>query len=147
MSDYRERLWPSPWIFLSTALVIPASILVLAPINLTVGFITAGVLYAAIVVALLMTTPLIEVRNGMLQAGSARVPLTATGLATPAEGEEARRQRGVELDARAWLLIRGWVHGLVRVPIDDPADPVPYWVVSSRHPGRMAEAINSSRRS
>ncbi|MCU1417394.1 MAG: hypothetical protein JWP32_1568, partial [Schumannella sp.] len=30
-SAYRERLWPAPWVFLSTALVIPASLLVFLP--------------------------------------------------------------------------------------------------------------------
>ena len=28
MSTYRERLWPTPWMFVATALVIPASALV-----------------------------------------------------------------------------------------------------------------------
>ena len=46
---YRERLWPAPWLFLATALVIPASLLVFLPINVTVGIVTAIVLYAGCV--------------------------------------------------------------------------------------------------
>ena len=45
MSPYRERLWPAPWIYISTALVVPASILVLAPISWVAGVITAVILY------------------------------------------------------------------------------------------------------
>ena len=37
MPDYREKLWPSPWIYISTLLLVPASILVLAPVSLPAG--------------------------------------------------------------------------------------------------------------
>jgi hypothetical protein len=50
------------------------------------------------------------------------------------------------LDVRAWLLIRGWIQPLVRVPIIDENDPAPYWLISSRHPQKLAAAINRSRR-
>jgi hypothetical protein len=34
----------------------------------------------------------------------------------------------------------------VRIPLEDPTDPAPYWLVSSRNPKKMAAAINGSRR-
>ena len=37
MTVYRERLWAAPWLFVATALVIPASIIVFAPINMIAG--------------------------------------------------------------------------------------------------------------
>jgi Protein of unknown function (DUF3093) len=43
-------------------------------------------------------------------------------------------------------VIRGWVHSVVRVPITDPADPAPYWLLSTRRPTELAAAINGSRR-
>ena len=46
MTYYRERLWPSLWIYLSIALVIPASILVFMPINQLVGVLTGIGLWA-----------------------------------------------------------------------------------------------------
>ena len=70
---YRERLWPAWWVFLATALVIPASLLVFLPISVVAGYVAAGVLYGAIVVTLLLTTPVIEVTEGMLRAGRARI--------------------------------------------------------------------------
>ena len=30
---------------------------------------------------------------------------------------------------------------LVRVDLNDPADPHPYWLVSTRHPERLADAL------
>ena len=53
MDLYRERLCAAPWLFISTALVIPRTILVLAPINVPVGIVVSIVFYLAIVVALI----------------------------------------------------------------------------------------------
>ena len=46
MTQFRERLWPAPWLFVATALVIPASFLVFLPINEIAGLVVAFVLYA-----------------------------------------------------------------------------------------------------
>lgn len=146
MPEYREKLWPSPWVFIATALVIPASILVLAPISLLAGVTTALVLYWAIVLLLVLTSPTVEVKDGLFTAGHARISGEMIGEAIPFEGEEATQERGPRLDMRAWLLIRGWIAPIVRVPITDPSDPAPYWIVSTRNPQKLAAAINGSRR-
>jgi hypothetical protein len=138
---YRERLWPSPWVFVATALVIPAALLVFLPISEYAGIVVAIVLYAAVVVTLFATTPVVEVTDAEFGAGRAHLPLAIVKSATAFDGEDATAERGVRLDARAYLLIRGWVPGVVRVELDDPSDPTPYWLVSSRHPRRLAAAL------
>jgi len=143
--SYRERLWPAPWIFLATALVIPASLLVFLPISQLAGVVVAIVLYGAIVATLLLTTPTIEVADGELRAGRARLPLAVAASATAARGADAVHERGVGLHADAWLLIRGWIPDVVRVELQDPDDPTPYWLVSSRHADALAQAISENR--
>jgi hypothetical protein len=145
MTIYRERLWPSPWVFLAIALVIPAALLVFLPINQTVGVITAIVLYAGCVAILVLTSPLVEVTGEQFSAGHARLPIAFAGQVTPFRGSEATLERGQRLDARAWLLLRGWVSPVVRVEVDDPQDPTPYWIVSTRQPERIAQAIAEAR--
>ncbi len=142
-SAYRERLWPAPWVFIATALVIPASLLVFLPISLPAGAAVAAALYAAIVGVLVLTTATIEVSGTELKAGRARMPRSVVSRVQAFEGAEATAERGVRLDARAWLLLRGWIPGVVRVELDDPRDPTPYWLVSSRNPSRLAAALNS----
>jgi len=144
---YRERLWPAPWVFLATALVIPASLLVFLPISTTVGIICAVVLYGAVLAALLLTSPLVEVTDALFIAGRARLPLGVVAGAQPFVGAAATAERGTRLDARAWLLLRGWIPGLVRVQLDDPSDPTPYWLVSSRQPKKLAAVLGSTVRS
>jgi hypothetical protein len=142
MPNYRERLWPAPWVFISTALVIPASLLVFLPISTTAGIVCAIVLYGAIVVTLLVTTPAVEVDDALFVAGRARLPRNVVAEVTVFTGPDATAERGTRLDARAWLLIRGWIPGVVKVQLDDPSDPTPYWLVSTRHPEQLAAALS-----
>ena len=44
-------------------------------------------------------------------------------------------------DARAHLVLRPWVSTTVELALADPADPVPYWLVSTRRPGALATAL------
>jgi hypothetical protein len=140
-THYREKLWPGPWVFISTALVIPASLLVFLPINPNVGVVVALVLYAACVVALIAGSPVVEVTASEFRAGRARLPVGIVGSATAFRGSEAQLERGQRLDARAWLLIRGWISPVVRIEVVDETDPTPYWLVSTRHPDAVMEAI------
>ena len=68
---FRERLWPSAWVFIVSALVMPASLLVFLPISVPAGIVTAIGFYLAIVAGLVLTTPTIEVDDSRLRAGSA----------------------------------------------------------------------------
>jgi hypothetical protein len=141
---YRERLWPAWWVFLATALVIPASLLVFLPISQVAGVVVAIVLYGAIVVTLLATTPVIEVTDGMLRVGRAQIERSFVGAVTAHRGTDAVAERGTRLDARAWLMLRGWVRDVVRIEITDDADPTPYWLVSTRRPDELAAALTPS---
>lgn len=146
MPVYREKLWPTPWIYIACLLLVPASILVLAPVSMPAGIATGIILYLAVIGSLTMTAPVLEVADGVLRAGRAEIPLAQTGEAVAADATAARLERGTGLDARAFLVIRGWIAPVVRVPIIDPDDPAPYWLLSSRRPEELAAAINGSRR-
>jgi len=138
---YREKLWPAPWLFFATALVIPASLLVFLPIDFRVGIVTAIVLYAGCVAALLLGSPVVEVTETEFRAGRARLPLEVVGAVTGYRGDEASLERGRHLDARAWLLIRGWISPVVKVQVADETDPAPYWLVSTRQPDAVIDAL------
>ncbi|WP_120336852.1 DUF3093 domain-containing protein [Cryobacterium soli] len=146
MPEYREKLRPSPWLFVIIALVIPASLLVFLPISMLAGVLTAAGLYLGSALLVVLASPTVQVSGGTLTAGRATIDTALLGEAVAFDGADATAERGPRLDARAWLLIRGWVPGVVRIPLEDPTDPAPYWLVSSRQPQKMAAAINRSRR-
>ncbi|WP_297602999.1 DUF3093 domain-containing protein [Microcella sp.] len=145
MSEYRERLWPSPWIIAIAALAIPASLLTFAAIDLVVGALTGIVLFSGVIALATISAPTIDVSGGMLRAGKARVPLAFVGETELARGVEARHARGPGLDARAYLVIRGDIDPVVRIEIVDPQDPTPYWLVSTRRPEALRAALDAAR--
>lgn len=144
MTIYREKLWPAPWLYIATALVMPASLLVFVPINIEVGIVVAIVLYAACVALLILTSPVVAVTDTHVLAGKAKLPLSITGSATAYRGEQASFERGRHLDARAWLLIRGWISPVVKVEVLDINDPAPYWLISTRTPEKLVAAITEA---
>ena len=91
----------------------------------------------------LLGSALIEVGDGMLRAGRAHIPLHLLGTPEPLDAEGTRRVHGVDADARAYLLTRPYLRRSLRVPVLDPADPTPYWLLSTRHPQALAEAISA----
>ena len=141
---YRERMWPAPWLFASTALVIPASLLVFLPINLVVGIAAAAVLYSGSIALLLLSSPLLLLTEQDLRAGRARIPVGLIGTVHGFHGAEATLERGRMLDARAYLVIRGWIDPVLRINILDPEDPTPYWLLSTRKPAALAAAITAA---
>jgi hypothetical protein len=145
MTTYRERLVPGPWIYIMTALVIPAALLVFLPINVFVGVVVSLVMYIAAVIVLTVTSPVIEVTETEFIAGRARLPLAIVGEVTGYSKTEASLQRGRLLDARAWLVIRGWVDPVVKVEVLDDRDPAPYWLISTRQPDAVISAVSEAR--
>lgn len=80
-----------------------------------------------------------------LVAGKAEVGLEHVGDVVALDGEQTRLVAGREADARAFLLLRPYLRRSVKVSITDPADPTPYWLVSCRHPEKVAAALTAAR--
>ncbi|MFB8385838.1 DUF3093 domain-containing protein [Microbacterium sp. NPDC055910] len=138
---YRERLSPSLWLLVAAALCGPMAALIFSPVDTTLAL-AIGIAVAVLLVALLVVaSPVIEVRDGMLRAGRARIEIGFTGEPVAYAGEAARHARGSGLDPRAWHVIRGGIDGVVVVPILDIDDPAPNWVISTRTPDRLRAAL------
>jgi hypothetical protein len=145
MTLFRERLYAAPWLFVACALIVPATLAIFWPINVTVGVVLAIVLYGLIVAALVGFAPVLEVTDTDFRAGRADIEREYIGEVVAYTGTEAALERGRRLDARAWLLLRGSLP-IVKVPILDAADPVPYWIVSTRKPHELASVLNNRPR-
>jgi hypothetical protein len=82
--------------------------------------------------------------DGVFSAGRAGIPVTFLREPEPLDGPATRRAAGVEADARAYLLLRPYVATSVRVRLTDPADPAPYWLVSTRHPRLLVDELSAA---
>ncbi len=87
----------------------------------------------------------VAVAGGELRVDDARLPARFVADAIPLDATGKRELLGVGADPLAFMVQRPWVAGAVQILLDDPADPTPYWVVSSRHPDRLAAALLSAR--
>ncbi len=140
-ATFAERLWPGPsgWlIVLATAVVSGVALLPVGTTPAVIAVVTGLAIAVAVAVA---TAPRVQVVAGELHAGSAHIPLGLLGEVTVLDRSGVRRAMGPELDARAFVCLRAWVDGAVRVEVTDPGDPTPYWIVSTRWPEALAEAI------
>ena len=88
----------------------------------------------------------IRVADGVLRAGRAHIAGVHVGRVSALDAEETRLTAGRDADVRAFLLLRPYLKRAVRVEITDPADPAPYWLLSTRHPERLAAAISGLHR-
>ncbi len=98
---------------------------------------------AAGIVAILLRIGHVRVlvdADGLLVAGS-RLEWKYLGEVGVLDRAQARRRLGAEADARAFVVERPYVGGAVEVAVADDADPHPYWLVSTRNPARLAEAL------
>jgi hypothetical protein len=87
----------------------------------------------------------IAVRDGELRVDDARLPVRYVADVVPLDAAGRREVLGVGSDPLAFVVQRPWVGGAVQVVLDDPADPTPFWVVSTRRPVELATAILAAR--
>jgi hypothetical protein len=79
------------------------------------------------------------------RAGRLTLPYSVIGSVAPLDAGQAHALRGPRADARARLVLRGYVHTAVRIDVFEPSDPAPYWYVSTRRPHELAAALIAAR--
>lgn len=143
--SYTERLLPGVggWAAaVGFALVLGIA---LWPASHAVATAVAVVATLAGLAGLWWTSPVVAVHDGELRAGRARIPVSLLGQVTTLDAEAMRVQLGPRLDARAYVCLRAWARTGVHVGLEDPQDPTPYWLVSTRHPQELADALRAAR--
>lgn len=86
----------------------------------------------------------LEIRDGELRVRGAHLPLRFVSGAVALDAATLRRVVGREGDPASFVSIRPWIGPGVQLWLDDPDDPVPYWVVSSRTPQRVVDVLRSA---
>jgi hypothetical protein len=143
--EYEERLGvPLRWWVQGTMLVASLWLAVVVALPAAAAWAVSGLALALMALGLLSYgSARVCVQDGTFRAGRARIDAVHLGTATALDPEATRRAAGVEADARAFLLLRPYLKRAVRVDIEDPRDPTPYWLVSTRHPEELARALHA----
>jgi hypothetical protein len=75
----------------------------------------------------------------------ARLPVSVIADVVALDAAGKREALGVGSHPLAFVIQRPWIGPAVQVLLDDPADPTPFWVISSRHPVELATALLAAR--
>jgi len=145
MDEYSEKLSPAWWMVVALGLFVPATTLIFLPLSLPLGLGVGLALWLGSTAVLWVFAPRISVDDQYVRAGRAAIEHKFVENVEVFRGVEATQQRGTQLDARAWLVIRGWVDPVVKITISDEQDPTPYWLVSAKNPDAFVAAWEKRR--
>ena len=141
---------PVRWWIIAAVAILTLWVITAVPAGNIAGFAVAGV--AAVLGATLEGCgdlfiryggAVVEVDAQQLRAGRASIERTYLGQAEPLTGEDARNAFGRDCDPAAYLVLRSYLPGAVRVKLTDPRDPAPYWLIATRNPERLAAALTT----
>ncbi|WP_344418858.1 DUF3093 domain-containing protein [Amycolatopsis minnesotensis] len=143
---YRERLYVSWW---GWPLPLLGSVLLAAEIPMGFRAVPEWLPFAVLpVLAVLLMLSLGRVKVTVtggdgpeLRVGDAHIPLAFVGDVEVIGKDDKRKALGPESDPAAFVVHRGWIGPLLRLRLTDPADPTPYWLISTRKPERLAELV------
>jgi hypothetical protein len=142
-SEFAERInWPV-WLWLFLAMMIASIYLTFwAPF----GNLFAAVVSILIAIALIYSAKKsvleIVLINNWLYVGNAKIECKHIKKVTALPKEEFLKLRGQNADPAAFNATRFWVSIGVKVELKDKNDPTPYWLIATRKPKKLAEALN-----
>jgi hypothetical protein len=145
VEQYRERLSvPVSWWVIATTAVITLYVITAVPAGVIAGTAVGGI--SAIILLTLFIRyggAVVAVDSDKLRAGRAAIEREYLGKVEPLSGEDARNAFGRDCDPAAYLVLRSYTPGAVRVEITDRNDPAPYWLIATRHPEQLAAALTA----
>jgi hypothetical protein len=151
---YRERLWVPLWWWLPG---LAAAALIALEVNQGVRAVPNWVPFAVLLpvaAAVLFWFSKTELRvvsgesggpagETELWVGAAHLPVSVISRSAEVPRSAKSAALGRQLDPAAFVVHRAWVGPMVLLVLDDPEDPTPYWLVSSRHPDRVLSALRT----
>ena len=146
MRTFDERLTPPLWLWaIGSVLVALLALSFSVALGPAAGGAVVLVFGGAMTWVLVTAAAAVTVRDGVLTAGPARIPVSALGPVVVLDADHARAVRGPDSDPAGYHLIRGWVPCGVQAAVIDPDDSTPYWFVATRRPAALAASIEAAR--
>ncbi len=144
---YRERLRTPLWwyvVALGVASILAAEFHI-GGYSLTDWIPFGTLLPLSVVIVWWLGHNTLEIADGEVRVRGAHLPLSFVSGCVALDRDTLRRVVGREGDPAAFVSIRPWIGPGVQLWLDDPDDPTPYWVLSTRHPQRVVELLRTGR--
>lgn len=142
MTLYRERLWPSPWVWvLGFGVVLMLAWALGFALGPLWGLAVLGGGALVVLAAFALTVPVIRVSDTVVRVGRAVIPLAAVARVTVIDAA-AMRAALRDPPGIPYLATRPWAArtGLV-LELNDPGDPHTHWLVTSRRAEELRSVI------
>jgi hypothetical protein len=140
---YRERVRPNLGTFIAVATLLPAVTLVSEPFDYRIGLAVGLILVISIWVALFFLAPVIQVGSSHLTVARAKIPRNLLGNIEEIANDQIFSERGPKLEPAAYKVFQGTVKTAIKISLNDPNDPTPYWIISTRKPAKLAEVLRA----
>lgn len=146
-TEYSERLWVPLWWWGAGAAI---AVLLSAEVHMGAPGVRAWLPYVVLVplvgwALFAFSRMRIDVvnRDGVAElcVGKAHLPLNVVSKVAVVPRTAKSAALGRQLDPLAFVQHRTWVKEMVIVVLDDPDDPTPYWLVSSKRPEELVDVL------
>jgi hypothetical protein len=125
------------------ATLLPAVTLVSEPFDYRIGIAVGLILVMSIWAALFFLAPVIQVGSSHLTVARAKIPRNLLGNIEEIAKDQIFSERGPKLDPAAHKVFQGTVKTAIKITVNDPNDPTPYWIISTRKPAQLAEVLRA----
>lgn len=142
---FKEVLRPPIWVlafiyFLLLSLVIA----IWAAFNGVVTLYAFCVATLAIVLIAYKARSIISINTDELRIDRAHIEIKYLGKVTLLDAQEMRLLRTRDADPAAYLAIKFWTPIGLKVEVNDPRDPTPYWLITSKRGEEIAALLSKS---
>ena len=138
-ASYSERVFPGLSFFLATLFAPAALYLIVLAFDDFWALITFVVSELAIIFLGLFAAPTLSLSSKTLSIGKVQIPTQFVKAVTVVEASAQQSEKGPKLNPSAYVRFQVGVKGLIKVELNDPNDPTPYWLISSRKPDLVAK--------
>ena len=138
-APYSERVLPGLSFFFATLFVPTALYLIVLAFDDFWALLTFVLTEVVIVCLGLFASPTLKLTNESLSIGKVQIPTKYIKNVTAIEANAQQSEKGPKLHPAAYIRIQVGVKGLLKIELDDPSDPTPYWLISSGNPELVAK--------
>ncbi len=141
---WREKIrWPWWLALLILGLDFSIIIAIWAGLGNLPALISVGTTLTFTVYFYFASTLQINVASNTLAVGRAAIEKKYLGEITTLDADEFRFLRGAGIDPSAFHACRFWIKRGVKIELNDSRDPTPYWLLSSKQPEKLVEALQN----
>lgn len=145
---YSERQWVPVWWWIPAAAFAALMGFQMGHNRSTVYFVVTFVVVGALLAWYLtyLSSTVVKVEQDAdgtrwLVVGDANLPHTVVSRSLAVPKTAKQNALGRQLDPAAYLVHHAWVKKLALFVLDDPEDPTPYWLISTKNPEALLRAF------